>query len=208
MRHSLVERAGRWAGPTIALGLALATVAGCAVRPTNDTFDLTARTPVEADISGARLQRVQVLVPTPVALQVLNSKNIVVRLSGSEIRFLADSQWGDDLPLLIQSHLVAGLENTGVFGGVGIPGQGMAINYRIVVEVRDFTIDAAGPGAANVSLSVKILNDQTGVVKSQKLFTASVGVNPDSSNGVIVAALDQAFANVQAEIVSWIVNTI
>ena len=141
-------------------------------------------------------------------IQVLDNRGIVVRLSGSELRYLANAQWSDLLPSVIQARLVAGLENTGLFGGVGMPGQGLAIDYQVVVEIREFAIDAAGPGTADVELSVKLLDDRTGVVRAQRLFESSVGVNPSASSGVLVAALDKAFADVQAEIVGWIAATL
>ncbi|MEO2039525.1 MAG: ABC-type transport auxiliary lipoprotein family protein, partial [Martelella sp.] len=99
-------------------------------------------------------------------------------------------------------------ENTGLFAGVGMPGQGLAIDYQVVVEVREFAINAAGPGSANVELSVKLLDDRTGVVRAQRLFKASVPVSAAASSNVLVAALDDAFSKVQSEIVSWIAVTL
>ena len=202
------EKAGALVGPLVALGLLAAGLSGCALRPPSDTFDLTARAASPVTAERARTARLQLLVPTPSAIQVLDNRGIVVRLSGSELRYLANAQWSDLLPSVIQARLVAGLENTGLFGGVGMPGQGLAIDYQVVVEIREFAIDAAGPGTADVVLSVKLLDDRTGVVRAQRLFESSVGVNPSASSGVLVAALDNAFADVQAEIVGWIAATL
>lgn len=202
------EKAGALTGPLVALGLLVAGLSGCALRPPSDTFDLTAKAATEVTTSRAHTARLQLLVPTPSAIQVLDNRGIVVRLSGSELRYLANAQWSDLLPAVVQARLVAGLENTGLFGGVGMPGQGLAIDYQIVVEIREFAIDAAGPGTADVELSVKLLDDRTGVVRAQRLFASSVGVNPSASSGVLVAALDKAFADVQADIVDWIAATL
>ncbi|MGV0909921.1 ABC-type transport auxiliary lipoprotein family protein [Martelella sp. FOR1707] len=192
--------------PLLALGLLAAGLSGCALRPAPDTFDLSAQPMVTFESQKAL--RSQLLVPTPSAIQVLNNRGIVVRLGGAELRYLAGAQWSDQLPVVIQAQLVAGLENTGLFAGVGMPGQGLAIDYQVVVEVREFAINAAGPGSANVELSVKLLDDRTGVVRAQRLFTASVPVSSSAASGVLVAALDDAFSKVQSEIVSWIAATL
>lgn len=190
----------------VALGLMAAVLGSCALRPAPDTFDLSAQPLVT--LTQPKAVRTQLLVPTPSAIQVLNNRGIVVRLGGAELRYLAGAQWSDQLPIVIQAQLVAGLENTGLFAGVGMPGQGLAIDYQVVVEVREFAIDATGPGSANVELSVKLLDDRTGIVRAQKLFAASVGVNSNASSGVLVAALDDAFSKVQSEIVAWIATTL
>ena len=192
--------------PLLALGLLAAGLSGCALRPAPDTFDLSAQPVVT--LESQKALRSQLLVPTPSAIQVLNNRGIVVRLGGAELRYLGGAQWSDQLPVVIQAQLVAGLENTGLFAGVGMPGQGLAIDYQVVVEVREFAINAAGPGSANVELSVKLLDDRTGVVRAQKLFTASVPVSSSAASGVLVAALDDAFSKVQSEIVSWIAATL
>ncbi len=192
--------------PLLALGLLAAGLSGCALRPAPDTFDLSAQPVVTFESQKAL--RSQLLVPTPSAIQVLNNRGIVVRLGGAELRYLAGAQWSDQLPVVIQAQLVAGLENTGLFAGVGMPGQGLAIDYQVVVEVREFAINAAGPGSANVELSVKLLDDRTGVVRAQRLFKASVPVSAAASSNVLVAALDDAFSKVQSEIVSWIAVTL
>ncbi|TCT40861.1 ABC-type transport auxiliary lipoprotein family protein [Martelella mediterranea] len=207
MMGAAIEKAKTKAGPFLVAGLVVATLSGCALRPNNDTFDLTASAGT-VSAERVRARNLQILVPKPSALQALDSRNIVVRLGGSEIRYLGQAQWSDQLPSIIQARLVAGLENTGLFGGVGMPGQGLAIDYRVIVEVREFAVDATGPGAANVTLSVKLLNDRTGVVTAQRLFSTSVAVNASSSNGVLVSALDRAFADAQTEIVAWISSEI
>ncbi|AJY48252.1 hypothetical protein TM49_15140 [Martelella endophytica] len=198
-----MDRAKGLVLPVLGLGFALAAVTGCARAP-RDTFDLTMQTTALTAEAARPAVRTQLLVPTPSAIEALSNRNIVVRLGGSELRYLGGAQWSDQLPAVIQSRLVAGLENTGHFGGVGIPGQGLAIDYQVVVEIREFAIDAVGPGAANVVLSVKLLDDRNGVVRAQRLFSASVPVNASGSNGTLVAALDEAFARTQSEIVTWI----
>lgn len=192
--------------PVLGMSVILAGLSGCALRPARDTFDLSPMSATAVNAPAASVLRTQILVPTPSAIQTLGSRNIIVRLGGAEVRYLNGAQWSDQLPAVIQAQLAAALENTGHFAGVGMPGQGLAIDYQLVVEVREFAIDATGSGKADVELSVKLLNDRTGVVRAQRLFTASVPVSPSASNGTMVSALDSAFADVQQQVVTWVVG--
>ena len=92
-RRSLLARAA-FALPLVAL-----TLAGCGTGAKNDTYDLSA---AMADGAGPAAKRSQILVPEPTALQALNSEQIVVRVSPSEIQYLARSQWSDKLPRMVQ----------------------------------------------------------------------------------------------------------
>lgn len=182
----------------VALPLVAVLVAGCGTKANNDTFDLSI-TPAS---TGPAVRGRQILVPEPTALKSLDSNQVVVRVSPSEIQYLANSQWGDTLPRMVQSKLVAAFENSGRIGGVGKPGQGLAIDYQVVAEIRAFEVSTVGADAANVEIFVKLLNDRNGTVRAQRGFQASVPVS-GSGNRNFVEALNAAFAAVGAEIVEW-----
>ncbi len=179
-------------------------LAGCGTRPAvNDTFSL-ATTPVVARPASTKRQ---ILVPEPTALKTLDSEQIVVRLSRSEIRFLARAQWGDRLPRIVQDKLVETFEDTGRVGGVGKPGQGLAIDYQVITEIRSFEITTDGPDTAVVEIFAKLLDDRNGTVRHQRAFRAVAPVS-GPSNQAFVAALDAAFAKVAADIVGWTLASI
>ena len=185
------------------LPVAAALLSGCGSKANNDTFDLSL-TP-RAD--GPTVKNRQILVPEPTALKSLDSEQVVVRVSPSEIQYLSNSQWGDRLPRMVQSKLVQTFENTGKLGGVGKPGQGLAIDYQVVADIRAFEIDARSPKSARVEISVKILNDRNGSVKAQNVFKAQVPVSGDD-NAKFIAAINNAFAQVGAQIVDWTLRSL
>lgn len=188
------------------LAISIAIIAsGCASKATNDTYDLRVSSPQEANQQAKRNGR-QLLITEPTALKALDSENILIRVSTSEIQYLAKSQWSDRLPKMVQSKLVVAFENSGRFGGVGRPGQGLAIDYQVMTEIRSFEIDAA-KNMANVEIYVKLVNDQNGTVKAQKLFKASVRTSATGNNNM-VKSLDSAFASVSSEIVKWSIDTL
>ncbi|SMF68368.1 cholesterol transport system auxiliary component [Xaviernesmea oryzae] len=182
----------------LALPLVAALVSGCGSKANNDTFDLSLTPSGE----GPSARNRQILVPEPTALKLLNSEQVVVRVSPSEIQYLANSRWGDRLPALVQSKLVEAFENSGRLGGVGKPGQGLAIDYQVVTDIRAFEVSAGSPRVATVEISAKLLNDRNGTVRAQGVFKATAQVS-GAENRNFIEALDRAFAKVGAEIVDW-----
>jgi cholesterol transport system auxiliary component len=182
----------------VALPVLAAILSGCGSTANNDTFDLS----ITPSAQGAVARNRQILVPEPTAVKLLNSEQVVVRVSSSEIQYLAESRWGDRLPALVQSKLVEAFENTGRLGGVGKPGQGLAIDYQVVTDIRTFEVTTGSPRVAVVEMSAKLLNDRNGTVRAQNVFRATMPVS-GAENRNFIQALDRAFAKVGSEIVEW-----
>ena len=185
-------------------------LAGCAALPGGgpaplDTYDLSAAA-VEA--AGPRRARTQILVAEPGALKALDGENVVVRPSAGSVEFLKGAQWADRLPRVVQARLVEALQATGRLGGVGKPGEGLAIDYQVVTEIRAFEVRMDGAPRAEVSLYVKLLNDRNGVVRAARGFTATSPLSGGGGNDAYVAALDRAFAQVARELVPWVLGAI
>lgn len=194
-------------GPWIA-AMAIATgLSGCAggLIPSTppDTYGLSAAPVVD---SGSARNR-QLLITEPTALKALDSEQIVIRTSPSAIEYLANSQWSDRLPNIVQDKLVQAFENSGAVGGVGRPGDGLAIDYKILSAIRAFEIKAEGSEQAVVELSVKVLNDRNGVVVASKIFRSIAPVS-GSGNSAYVQSLDRAFEVVVQDLVSWTLSRI
>ncbi len=183
--------------------LLITVLSACAGKANNDTYSLSASPAIEGPSSTKK----QILVPEPTALKALDSDQVVIRLSGSEIQYLAKSQWSDRLPKMVQAKLVQAFENTGKIGGVGKPGEGLAIDYQVITEIRSFEISTEGADTAVVEIFAKILNDRNGTVGAQKAFRATIPARGTGA-AAFVAALDSAFAQVAGEIVSWTLKAI
>ncbi len=163
-----------------------------------DTYDLAVP---GVEKAGKRKANIQILIAEPQALKILDSESIVVRNGQSSVAYLDGAQWSDRLPKMVQARLVQAFENSNRFGGVGRPGEGLAIDYQIITDIRSFEIDSTGGSRAVVEISAKLLNDKNGVIGTSKLFTASVPATSGSGN--FVNALDAAFDKVASEIVAW-----
>lgn len=189
----------------IAIALsALSALSACAALPGGgpaplDTFELTS-VPVPA-VAASRA-RTQVLIAEPTALKPFDGQEIVIRTSPGTVQYLSGAQWADRLPRVVQARLAEAFQSTGSLGGVGLPGQGLAIDYQIVTDIRSFGVRVDEGETAYVEMFVKLLDDRDGTVQASRVFTARAPV-VGAGNGAYAAALDRAFATVTAELVPW-----
>lgn len=149
----------------------------------------------------------QILIATPMALDALNTNLIAVRPGPSTLSYYPDVQWADRLPNVFQAILSNAFENTGRVKAVGLPGQSLLINYQIVTEIRAFQAETTGSDTAVVEVSVKILDDRTGRVRSSRIFRGEQPISGDSV-GTAVNGLDTANKAVVDQIVRWTLDTI
>ncbi|UXN58330.1 ABC-type transport auxiliary lipoprotein family protein (plasmid) [Phyllobacterium zundukense] len=193
---------------TIAALLMALSVSACASSKKLDTFDLSGASP---SVSSPKKQGRQILIAAPSALKALDGENVVVRSGPNSIAFLKGAQWADRLPNIVQSRFVQAFESTGRLGGVGRPGEGLAIDYQVISDIRSFNINVSGGNAAVVEIAVKILNDKNGTVRSSRIFRSTSPVGGPANgqgNASYIAALDRAFDSVTSDIVKWTLSVI
>lgn len=190
----------------IGLGILFATIAlaGCSTVAVKQTFDLsTSRLAVVEQSSTVKRKPVQILITNPSALKTLDGQDIMVQGNGATISYLKDSQWADRLPNLVQARLVQAFEDTRRLAGVGRPGDGLAINYQIISDIRVFGINASqSPQNAEVEIAVKVLDDRSGNVRATQIFKAQSPVH-GVDNDAYAKALEEAFSQVTSQIVNW-----
>jgi cholesterol transport system auxiliary component len=184
----------------VALLALAAALAGCSAilpTPAAETYDLAQ----PAASSPSKGRALQVLVPEPVADRAFDTDRIVVRPSVTEIAYFSGAQWADRLPRLVQSRLIAALEASGRFRAAGRPGQGLAIDRQVVIEIRAFDYEASR-GRVAISLSAKLMDDRTGRVIASESFHAEEPCGDDAKSAV--AAFDRAQSRLLPEIVDWV----
>ena len=185
----------------------LSALSGCAgdigASSPPDTYGLSGA----PEVSGQTARNRQILITEPAALKALDSEQIVIRPTPSAIEYLAKSQWSDRLPKIVQDKLVQAFENSGRVGGVGRPGDGLAIDYKIITAIRAFEINADAGERAVVEISARMLNDRNGVVLASKVFRSTLPVT-GSGNAAYVQSLDRAFEVVVRDLVGWTLSQI
>jgi cholesterol transport system auxiliary component len=194
-------RPSRRAVLRVLTGAAIAAVAAaCSTSPSPTTFDLTA--PRQRVGGGDAMGGQVVVVPEPVAIQVLEAERIIVKDANGAVSFLGGAQWADRLPRLVQARLIQTFENASRIRAVGRPGDRIVADYHLNSEIRAFQIDAA-TGQAVVELSAKLVNDRSGRVALARVFTGRVPVATiDAGNAA--QALDRALSIVLLAVVRWV----
>jgi cholesterol transport system auxiliary component len=180
-----------------------AALSGCALLPGGgpaplDTYELSA----PASQTQKARNRTQILIAEPSALKALDGENIVIKPAPGVIQFLKGAQWADRLPKIVQARLAETFQRSGSFAGVGLPGEGLAIDYQVIAEVRAFEVRVDGGSHAEVELFVRLLNDRNGTVRASRIFEASAPVS-GSGNDAYVRALNSAFGQAASDIVKW-----
>ena len=199
----------------LTVGLVALTLSGCIAQAVgarevpNETFLL----PTEPAIGEPSQPRgPQLLVPEPITFDVLSSPRVVVRVGEREVQYLGETRYGDTLTRLTQIKLKRALEGGRGIGAVAIPGEGLAIDYQVLTDIRAFEIRAGGTDTAFVSLTIKLLNDRNGEVFAQRVFQSSAPVvlpaDEEQRNDAYVAALDAALANALIDIRNWVARTV
>ncbi|HUG60305.1 MAG TPA: ABC-type transport auxiliary lipoprotein family protein [Methylomirabilota bacterium] len=184
-------------------------LSGCATLvgaggPVADIFDLSAPT----DFEGMTARTgAQLLVPPPSAVAALASNRIAVRPDPARIAYYSGAVWSDELPNLLQLEIVRAFVNSNRAKSVGRPGDSLAIDYQVLVDVRAFEIDIFGGETAHVVFGVKLLDDTTGRVRASRLIEARVPVAVDTAEGA-VAALERAAGEAMTELVAWTASTL
>ncbi len=141
------------------------------------------------------------VVAEPSATAPTDSDRIVVRTAADSVAYLKGAQWTQRLPQLVQARLIQTFENAHLMRSVGRPQDGLTADYKLLLDIRRFEIDAQ-TGEAVVEVGVKLVGDRSGRIIAGQIFTSRV---PGSAaDGAVAAnALDAALAPVLTQIVGW-----
>jgi cholesterol transport system auxiliary component len=175
---------------------AFLALCGCGATP-RETFDLQGASVFEKTHLSKLNQRAALSVAEPTADQLLNSNRLVVRQEAGNLAYLADAQWADRAPRLVQARVISRL----VRGGVDAAFPGGVVWYDLTTELRRFEIDAPR-GVAVVEIAARISSDQSGALRGAAVFLGEAAVQhtqgPQAAN-----ALDEALDRATAQLVVW-----
>lgn len=163
------------------------------------TFDLSA--PRNFGTLPARARGL-LAVEQPTALQILDTEKVVIAPAPGEVAYLSDAQWVDRLPKLMQARIVQSFENSSRIRAVAKTQDRVNADYILVVDIRQFGIQAYDGPIANVELSVKIVYQRGGRIAAATVLSSRVAAGAVSGSAATLA-LDQAFSDVLVQMVNW-----
>jgi cholesterol transport system auxiliary component len=181
-----------------ALGLpACLGLSACGGAPQRESFDLGG--PGGAARTLARPLRGTLAVAEPLAVQPIDSDRIVVRTGPNEVANLAEAQWVDRLPRLVQARLIAAFDIGRATGSV--VRAGMIADRVLATEIRRFEIDVTS-GEAIVEIAAKMLDARGAPIGHGRVFSGRAPA-PHSTGAAATQALDEALTATVGQIVRW-----
>lgn len=162
------------------------------------------QTPQGIPVATERLP-IQLSIDEPAAGGALDSNRVVVYAQPLELQYLAGAQWSERATRLWQRLLVESIENSGRFRAVSSAGQALRHDWALVGELIEFQaqIDAGGAPTVLVKLSLKLVENPSLKVRSQRTFSARVAASGGDASA-IVDGFDRATRQVLAEVVQWV----
>lgn len=187
---------------TILAGLEKMTGGG-PVKPPPVVYDLTAP---RAFPPATKVPRGQLVVAEPTALVVFDTQGILIRPSAGGSATVANAQWSDSLPKLLQEKLIQSFENANYLRFVARPAEGTSADYQLMVDIRSFQLSPSPNPIANVEFSAKIIA-KGGRIIDARVFQANAPASTIEAPGA-VAALDEAFKKAATDLVIWAIGAL
>jgi phospholipid/cholesterol/gamma-HCH transport system substrate-binding protein len=148
----------------------------------------------------------QLVVPDPSAIILFDSQKILIRNGEGTYGSVNNAQWADNLPKLVQARIVQSFENARQLNAVSRPLDQLNPDYRLELAIRSFQIELTPSPKAVVDLTARLVSDK-GAIADARIFTANIPAKSTEAPDA-VAALNQAFSQVAADIVTWAVGAI
>lgn len=161
-------------------------------------YDLAAPTQFPAIVNAPRGQ---LTVAEPTALIMFETRKFLVRPHPSEDPTFSKAEWSDNVPKLLQTKIIQSFENAGLSQAVARPGEGVAADKQLTIDIRKFEILSSPEPIAEIEFAARILGDDGRIVQA-KVFSASAPVTAMNAPAA-AAALDQAFGKCATELVTW-----
>lgn len=135
----------------------------------------------------------------------LSTDQVTVRLGQRRLEYLAGVRWSDRTARLLGRYIEESIENSGLATVVGAGTVEIAGDYRLKIDIRDFSADVSGGGPAevNVRFGALILRSAPAKIVGRKQFEASAEARGRKAEAIIAAfndALDQA----TADLLTWL----
>lgn len=183
------------------------SLAGCAamvggITPAPTTYDLVP--PRISTVRAPRPAEFQLVVNEPTAVRSLGSDRLLVKPGADQVSYFKGAAWSDRLPKLVQDRMVQAFQNAGLVKAVGSRTDRLNADIELASQLNAFQIEISQSGAvAHVSLFVKVIDGNRGVMIDSRAFDAKVSTSATEASEM-VAALNQGFDTVLRKIVPWV----
>lgn len=143
----------------------------------------------------------------PMGEASLNTERIALNPAPYERDYLADGQWPDRLPKIMQEVLVEGLSERWGGASVSRVGAGLQVKYLLQTDIQDFSVYNLNTACPEVHLKVafNVINLRERKVVMGQVFTVKEPACA-SSMTAIVAAFNKGVRTLLDQAIPWMEN--
>ena len=198
-RRSLLVSSGN-------LFVASCVVSACSsLLPAPKTLPIYVLEPHLSAVPAGPLFNSQLVVALPRAEASLDTSRIALRKMPAMLDYYADAAWTDRLPIVMQDLLIGCFESSGRMVGIGRDDSGIAANYRLETELRQFEAhyvqaDSAPRVVVQLDAHLIALPSETIVARTAIMQTAQTHKNDLND---IILSFDEATGSTLDQIVNW-----
>jgi phospholipid/cholesterol/gamma-HCH transport system substrate-binding protein len=149
---------------------------------------------------GLVMPKAQLVIAQPTSVVSLETQAFLVGTDASQNVAFPDSKWSDAIPNLIHAKLVEAFENAG-YSRTGSDSQGLTADRQLLTDIRAFRVTSGDKPGAIVELTAKIVGSDGQIVDARS-FSATAPVETLEAPAA-AAGLNQAFAKVATDVVTW-----
>lgn len=149
----------------------------------------------------------QLLVDTPIAPAALDTTRLALSRSPTTVDYFADAAWTDRLSSMVQSLLVASLENSHRISAVGRGTAALRADALLMTELRHFeaVYSGSGPPQLRIEINLRLVKMPERDILAQRDFTLTRPAARDDVP-VIVDAFNEAWHEIAPQIADWIAD--
>jgi cholesterol transport system auxiliary component len=173
--------------------------------PPPDLYRLTPKFEFPGDLPTVDWQ---LLVSEPTAPASLDDTRVALLHNPIRIEYYARANWVDRVPVLLQTAVIAGFEQSGKILSIGRDTTDMRPDYILNMEIRDFQadyIDSPTP-IVHVGLVGRLVSARKRAILAAKQFEGAQHASADTVQGV-VEAFNVTVGKVVSDIVAWTLPT-
>lgn len=168
--------------------------------PSRDVFELRSTGPA---MTCARAGAAELVVEPPKAAGPIDSKRILIRPNPLQVQYLPDAEWGDSVPVMVQTALVRRLGAFPLYSHVGRAPLGSSGDYALLSEIREFGAMVEGSGTViTLNLDAQIVNEMSARVVARRSFSVTRPV-PSTKTGDLIIGFDSAGQDLFNQIGLW-----
>jgi cholesterol transport system auxiliary component len=190
----------------LVLGAALIGLAGCASLFTTAPRPLYRLTAPNDFPPAARPVTAQISIGVPYAPNAIDTTRIAMSKTPVSLDYLADGDWTDRVPALVQTELIEAFENSRAFKAVGPDSLDLRADLVVQGDLRHFeaVYDSASPmPVAWVALAVKLVKMPEQKILAESLITARETASANATPQIVLA-FSAATGSVAKQVVAWV----